>query len=312
MNRTKIITVLIPAILVVILSASSCSFRKQATKKPEDKNIVSKVEPNPKPNPVNSNNTPDEKEDEDEKYSDRIVDNANPDTLSNEKHGWGFRPNTSHETPEIPANMKELLNKYSGYYVGDTSSKVIYVTFDEGYENGYTPKILDVLKANNVKAAFFVTRPYILQNKEIVKRMMDEGHTVCNHTSKHPSMPSVTSDLERFNKEFSDTEEAYKEVTGKDMPKFFRPPMGEFSEKSLYLTQKLGYKTILWSFAHKDWLVDQQPSIETTIERVITRSHNGEIMLLHAVSKSNTEALDSIIKQLQSQGYRFGTLDEFK
>jgi peptidoglycan-N-acetylmuramic acid deacetylase len=316
MNGTKKVVTIISAILIVIFSTSSCSFKKQFVKKAADntidKNSVSKNEPATQPNPVNSNNAPDEKENDDNKYSDRIVDKTNADGLSNEKHEWGFRPNSEHKTPEIPENIMNLLNKYSGYYVGDTSSKVIYLTFDEGYENGYTLKILDVLKANNVKAAFFVTRPYILQNKEIVKRMMDEGHIVGNHTSKHPSMPSVTASLERFNKEFSDTEDAYREVTGKDMPKFFRPPMGEFSEKSLYLTQKLGYKSIFWSFAHKDWLVDQQPSVESTIERVLKRSHNGEIMLLHAVSKSNTEALDSIIKQLQSQGYHFESLEQLK
>lgn len=230
--------------------------------------------------------------------------------LDNTKQGWGYRPNSEHRTPEIPQATINLLERYSGYYVGDTSSKVIYMTFDEGYENGYTGRILDILKANNVPAAFFVTRPYITQNPDLIKRMTEEGHIVGNHTSNHPSMPDKTGNPEAFKKEFTDVEDLYKELTGQDMPKFFRPPKGEFSEKSLAMTQQLGYKTIFWSFAHKDWLVDNQPDINTTYTRIMKGAHNGEIMLLHAVSKSNTEALDSIIKDLKAQGYRFASLEE--
>lgn len=230
--------------------------------------------------------------------------------LDNTKHGWGYRPNSEHKTPEMPQSTVNLLKKYSGYYVGDTSSKVIYLTFDEGYENGYTGKILDILKANSVPAAFFVTRPYITKNPDLIKRMVEEGHIVGNHTSNHPSMPDKTGDPEAFKKEFTVVEDLYKELTGKDMPKFFRPPMGEYSEKSLAMTQQLGYKSIFWSFAHRDWLVDDQPDVNTTYTRVMNGVHNGEIMLLHAVSKSNTEALDSILKDLKAQGYRFASLEE--
>lgn len=232
--------------------------------------------------------------------------------LDNTLIPWGLKQNNTHTVPEVPAKVKALLDKYSGYYVGDTSSKVIYMTFDEGYENGYTNQILDILKSNNVRAAFFVTKPYITQNKDLIKRMVNEGHVVGNHTSKHPSMPSKTGDVNAFNLELTDTEKAFREVTGVEMPKYFRPPMGEFSEKSLYMTQRLGYRSIFWSFAHKDWEVNNQPPVDETINRVMTRSHNGEIMLLHAVSKSNTLALDSIIKELKSIGYRFGDLRELK
>lgn len=230
--------------------------------------------------------------------------------LDNKTIGWGYRPNSEHKTPEIPVATVRLLEKYSGYYVGDTTSKVIYLTFDEGYENGYTGLILDILKANNVPAAFFVTRPYITKNTDLIKRMVQEGHIVGNHTSNHPSMPDKTGDTEAFKKEFTVVEDLYKELIGKDMPRFFRPPMGEFSEKSLAMTQQLGYKSIFWSFAHKDWLVDDQPDVSTTYTRVMNGVHNGEIMLLHAVSKSNTEALDSIIKNLKALGYRFASLEE--
>lgn len=236
----------------------------------------------------------------------------NESSLSNEEIHWGYRPNKEHRTPEIVKNVDELISKYSSYYVGDTSSKKLYLTFDEGYENGYTGEILNILKANNVPAAFFVTKPYILKESDLIKRMVNEGHVVGNHTSTHPAMPSLTGDLDKFNQEFSDTEKAFKEVTGKNMPKFFRPPMGRYSEKSLYLTEKLGYKSVFWSFAHKDWEVDNQPSVDETITKVKSGVHNGSIILLHAVSESNTKALDSIIKELKSEGYEFLSLDKLK
>ncbi|MDO6354055.1 delta-lactam-biosynthetic de-N-acetylase [Caloramator sp. CAR-1] len=232
--------------------------------------------------------------------------------IDNKEYDFGLSPSRNHMPPEIPKSMQEMFKKYGAYYLGDTTNKEIYLTFDEGYENGYTSQILDILKKKNVKAAFFVTRPYINQNKELIKRMVEEGHIVGNHSSTHPSMPSKATDFNKFKKEFEDTELAFKEVTGQEMPKFFRPPMGKFSERSLYYTQKLGYKTIFWSFAHKDWLVNEQPPVEVTIERIMNRYHNGEIMLLHAVSKSNTEALETIIDKLRELGYEFKPLTELK
>lgn len=313
-------------IVVVLLTFTSC-FKKNIPQNPPStpgQNTEVTQPENPEPSKTGQNTQTTQSENINPSNSDSSCppkdnNNANqqvntdiPEGLSNKEISWGYRSNKNHTAPEIPAEYKTLLDKYSGYYVGDTSSKVIYLTFDEGYENGYTPKILDILKANDVKAAFFVTRPYIKREADIVKRMVQEGHLVCNHSSTHPSMPSKAGDIEAFNKEFTDTEAMFKEVAGIDMPKFFRPPMGVFSERSLYLTQKLGYKTIFWSFAHKDWLVNEQPSVTATHDKVLAGAHNGEIMLLHAVSKSNTEALDSIIKDLKAQGYRFGTLDELK
>lgn len=169
-----------------------------------------------------------------------------------------------------------------------------------------------MLKANDVKAAFFVVKPYITSNPDIIKRMVAEGHLVANHSSKHPAMPVRANNPEAFKKEFTEVEDAFKELTGTEMPKYFRPPMGKFSEKTLSMTKELGYKTIFWSFAHVDWDVNNQPSVQKTHDTVINRIHDGCIILLHAVSKSNTEALDSIIKDLKAQGYRFGTLDELK
>lgn len=238
------------------------------------------------------------------------TDTTEKNSVSDKERSWYYKPNKTHTVPVVPDDVKEILKRQDGYYVGKTSSKVLYLTFDEGYENGYTPAILDILKNNNVKAAFFVTRPYIKQQPDLIKRMVNEGHIVGNHSSTHPKMTSKTADIDSFNKEFTDTEKMFTQITGLQMPKYFRPPMGVYSEKSVELTKTLGYKTIFWSFAHKDWEVDNQPSVQTTHDRVLNGSHNGEIILLHAVSKSDTEALDSIIKDLKSQGYEFLSLDE--
>lgn len=225
--------------------------------------------------------------------------------LDNTKIAWWFKPNKNHETPEINLNLNFDLKDYDSYYVGDTSSKVLYLTFDEGYENGYTAKILDILKENDVKAVFFVTSPYLTSNPDLIKRMVDEGHLVGNHTNHHPSMPTVTNSEEKFNNEFADVENKFKEITGQEMPKLFRPPMGEYSQKSLAMTKNLGYKTLFWSFAYHDWDIKNQPNPEEGKKKILDGVHNGSIMLLHAVSKTNTEILDSVLKELKSQGYSF-------
>ncbi len=226
-------------------------------------------------------------------------------SLSNEKIAWWFKPNKEHVTPEINLKINFDLSKYDAHYVGDTSKKVLYLTFDEGYENGYTPKILDILKANDVKAIFFVTSPYVKDNPDIIKRMVEEGHIVGNHTNHHPSMPSVTNSEEKFNNEFSDVEAKYKEITGENMPLYFRPPMGEYSEKSLAMTKNLGYKTLFWSFAYHDWDINKQPDPVKAKDTIMNGLHNGSILLIHAVSKTNTEILDSVLKESKAQGYEF-------
>lgn len=229
--------------------------------------------------------------------------------LKTKEISWYFVPNKDHTTPRCVEEGEPFLKKYDAYYIGDPSKKDIYLTFDEGYENGYSAKILDVLKQNNVKAAFFVTTTYINANKDLIKRMTDEGHLVCNHSTTHPSMASI-HDIDKFNGEFKKCEEAYKSVTGKEMPKFFRPPMGKFSEESLKRTKDLGYKTIFWSFAYRDWIPTSQPSPENAKKTIIERIHPGAIYLLHAVSKTNTEVLSEVIKDLRKQGYTFKTLNE--
>ncbi|OBR94484.1 MULTISPECIES: delta-lactam-biosynthetic de-N-acetylase [Clostridium] len=236
--------------------------------------------------------------------------NLNTQNLDRREKNWFFKPNNSGMPSEEPADILKLLNKYSGYYLGDTSKKILYLTFDEGYENGYTSKILDILKSNNVKAAFFATTPYIKDNAELVKRMVNEGHLVCNHSEKHPSMADAAKDPIRFEREFTVTENTYKEITGKEMPKFFRPPMGKYSELSLFYTKQLGYKTIFWSFAYNDWNRQKQPSPVEAKKMINRRTHNGAIILLHAVSKTNSEILDSLIKDWKNEGYVLESLDK--
>ncbi|GFZ30509.1 delta-lactam-biosynthetic de-N-acetylase [Clostridium zeae] len=231
-------------------------------------------------------------------------------SLSNKEYSWYYMWNKN-STPDAPKETKNFVFNYDSYYIGDTSKKVLYITFDEGYENGNTGKILDVLKENKVPAAFFVVKPYILQNPDLIKRMDSEGHLVCNHSSHHPSMASVT-DPEKFKKEFTEVEEEYTKLTGKKMPPYFRPPMGRYSEASLAKTKDLGYKTIFWSFAYKDWLVDQQPDPVAAKKRILERTSDGCIVLLHAVSNTNTKILDELLKEWKSQGYEFKSLDDLK
>jgi peptidoglycan-N-acetylmuramic acid deacetylase len=257
--------------------------------------------------PTDADNTKNQpKKDANEKSS----NNVSTDT---KERDWFFVPKKDGTPSGAPDDVLNIINKNSAYYLGDTSEKVIYLTFDEGYENGYTGKILDILKANDVKAAFFVVVPYINSNKDLVKRMVDEGHLVCNHSNHHPSMAQAAlKGKDAFDKELTDTEKAFEDLTGKKMPKYFRPPMGKYSELSLQYTKELGYKTIFWSFAYNDWDPNKQPSQEYAKKLINERTHNGGIFLLHAVSKTNTEILDSVIKELKSKGYRFASLDELK
>lgn len=235
------------------------------------------------------------------------IEPTNYDTskLSNAKQSWYFVANDNHTQPQ--GNSSVALNKYNAYYVGNPNEKKIYLTFDEGYENGYTSKILDVLKAKNVKAAFFVTKPYIESDPELVKRMVAEGHLVGNHSVKHLSSPTLSDS--QLKNELTETAQAFEKVTGQDMPKVFRPPMGEYSERTLAVTSNMGYKTVFWSFAYKDWITTAQPGKDVAYNTVMSKYHNGAVLLLHAVSKSNTEALGDIIDSLRAKGYTFDTLN---
>ena len=231
--------------------------------------------------------------------------------LDNTCIDWFFIPNDEFRTPEINDKLKFKLSDYDAIYNGPTSSKnkSLYLTFDEGYENGYTDEILDVLKEKNVKAIFFVTSHYIVYSPDTVKRMVDEGHIVANHTKHHYSMPSVTYSSEVFNKELADVENRFKELTNQDMVKLFRPPMGKYSEKSLSMTKDLGYKTVFWSFAYGDYDVNSQPSPEYAKKHILGHLHDGSILLLHAISKTNANILGDVIDEARKSGYEFYLLN---
>lgn len=227
--------------------------------------------------------------------------------ISTQEYSWYFNPRNDQKQPE-PIKEANFFDKYSSYYVGNPNEKVIYLTFDAGYENGTTESILNTLKKHNAKAHFFVVESYIKNNPELVKRMEKEGHLVCNHSKTHPSMASI-NDFEKFKEEILSVEKTYKEVTGKEMPKYFRPPMGKFSEQSLKYTQDLGYSSVFWSFAYVDWYNDKQPTHEFAKDKIYTRTHPGAIVLLHPNSKTNTEILDEVITHWENEGYRLETLD---
>lgn len=222
----------------------------------------------------------------------------------NTKHGWGFTRNSQHLPPAV-GWVGPVVEKYGGIYTVHTDEKVVYLTFDEGYENGYTTDILDTLKANNVKAHFFITSGYLKSNPELVERIVNEGHVLGNHSVNHPSLPTLSD--EQVVQEIKGLESQLKKIVNYDMY-LFRPPMGEWSERTLKITEDLGYKTVFWSMAYQDWQVDQQQGWERAYNHVMTNVHNGAVILLHAVSSDNAAALDKIIKDLKAQGYRFELL----
>ena len=230
-------------------------------------------------------------------------------TVNNQKIGWGIKRNDNHEQPDLGKKNKEILEEFNGIAIGNKEDKYIYLTFDEGYEAGYTRQILSTLKENNVKATFFITAHYLNTQPELVKEMLDYGHIVGNHTVNHKSMPTLTE--EQINSEVMDLHKSIYEQFGYEM-KYIRPPMGEFSEKSLNKINSLGYKTVMWSFAYEDWNENKQPDEQTAKKKIIDNVHNGEIMLLHGNSKTNTNILGDVIKEIKNMGYEFKSLDEFQ
>ena len=225
-----------------------------------------------------------------------------------ETGAWGLSFRQEGQPPSGPAGNTQL-QKYDATYLGDPAEKVLYLTFDAGYENGNTAKILDILKAHNVPAAFFLVGHYVEKNADLVRRMVEEGHIVGNHTMHHKDMSQLT-DKETFSKELTDLETLFKEVTGKELPKYYRPPQGIYSEENLKMAQELGYKTVFWSLAYADWNNDAQPSKEQAFAKLLPRTHNGAVVLLHSTSKTNAAILDELLLRWEEQGYRFGTVEE--
>ena len=227
--------------------------------------------------------------------------------LTVETGSWGLSFQTEGLPPTGPAGTKQL-EQYDAAYLGDTDEKIIYLTFDSGYENGSTAQILDVLKKHNAPAAFFLVGNYIERNADLVRRMVEEGHIVGNQTMHHFDM-SKLSDQAAFAKELQDLEALFKETTGKDMPKYYRPPQGIYSQENLQMAKNLGYKTVFWSLAYVDWRNDAQPTKEEAFSKLLPRIHNGAVVLLHSTSSTNAQILDELLTRWEAMGYRFASID---
>ena len=225
-----------------------------------------------------------------------------------ETASWGLSYPVEGSAPRGPASSS-LLSRYDAAYIGNTEEKVLYLTFDAGYENGNTAQILDVLKKHNVPAAFFLVGHYIEKNPDLVRRMVAEGHIVGNHTMHHYDM-SKLSDKAAFEKELNDLEALYLQVVGSEMPKFYRPPQGVYSAENLQMAKELGYKTVFWSLAYVDWNNDAQPTREQAFAKLIPRVHNGAVVLLHSTSKTNAQILDELLTRWEEMGYRFESVDK--
>ncbi|HJA05706.1 MAG TPA: polysaccharide deacetylase family protein [Candidatus Mediterraneibacter pullicola] len=221
---------------------------------------------------------------------------------------WGLSFQEEGQPPVANATFEELA-QYDAFYAQDTNEKILYLTFDCGYENGNTPQILDALKKHGAPATFFVVGTYIESNPELIKRMISEGHTVGNHTWHHPDMAQISA-MEIFQKELTDVEDAYKEVTGEEMTKFYRPPQGKYSESNLKNAQQLGYQTFFWSLAYVDWYENDQPTKEEAFDKLIGRIHPGAIVLLHNTSRTNAEILDELLGKWEEMGYQIRALAE--
>lgn len=223
-------------------------------------------------------------------------------------NNWGLSFQTEGRTPQGNASAAEL-KKYDAYFCGDEDQPVIYLTFDAGYENGYTAQILDVLQSHNAPAAFFLVGNYLQQEPELVQRMLDEGHIVGNHTWSHPDIATVQT-KEALAEQLTKLEDLFREVTGQEMSKYYRPPQGKYSQDNLELAQSLGYTTVFWSLAYVDWYENDQPTRDQAFAKLIPRIHNGAVVLLHSTSRTNAEILDELLTAWEDLGYRFGTLDE--
>ena len=221
---------------------------------------------------------------------------------------WGLSFPTEGQPPVGNATVSDLA-QYNAYYLGDTGRKVIYLTFDCGYENGCTGKILDTLKKHNAPAAFFVVGHMIESAPDIVRRMAAEGHIVGNHTYHHPDMSAI-SDQAAFQKELEDLEALYRETTGQELSRFYRPPQGKYSVSNLQQAKALGYTTVFWSLAYVDWYTDDQPTPDQAFSKLLPRIHDGAVVLLHSTSSTNAEILDELLTRWEDMGYSFAPLTQ--
>jgi peptidoglycan-N-acetylmuramic acid deacetylase len=221
---------------------------------------------------------------------------------------WGLSFQEEGKRPAGNATIDDL-KQYNAYYASDTDEKILYLTFDAGYENGNTPAILEALKKHQAPAVFFAVGNFIKDNPDLIKRMITEGHIVGNHTMTHPDMSQISS-MESFQKELEGVEELYTSVTGEPMTKFYRPPRGVYSTENLSMAKELGYSTFFWSLAYVDWIQEQQPSKEEAFQKLIPRIHPGAIVLLHNTSSTNAAILDELLTKWEEMGYQFHSIKE--
>ena len=228
--------------------------------------------------------------------------------LQPEAANWGLSFQEEGQRPVGNATVAEL-QPYHAYYAQDTNEKIIYLTFDCGYENGNTPAILDALKKHQVSATFFTVGTFLEAEPDLVKRMVAEGHTLGNHTWHHPDMSAIST-IDTFSEELNSTADAYRQITGEEMPHYYRPPQGKYSTENLQMAKDLGYSTFFWSLAYVDWYQDNQPSKEEAFAKLLGRIHPGAIVLLHNTSSTNDAILDELLTRWEDMGYHFGTLQE--
>lgn len=222
---------------------------------------------------------------------------------------WGLSFQ-SEGAPPVANASQDYLKEFGALYVGDTNKKEIYITFDAGFENGNTERILDALKKHGVKATFFLVGNYFETQPELVKRMAEEGHTIGNHTYSHPDMSKI-GDIQSFQTELQKNEALYRDILGSEMPKLYRPPQGKFCEENLKMAQQLGYSTVFWSLAYVDWYTDDQPTPEQAFSKLLPRIHPGAVVLLHSTSSTNAEILDELLTKWEEMGYSFGDLEAY-
>ena len=222
--------------------------------------------------------------------------------------GWGLSFQEEGKRPAGNASIDDL-KQYNAYYASDTDQKIIYLTFDAGYENGNTPAILDALKKHQAPAVFFVVGNFIKDNPDLIRRILADDNIIGNHTMTHPDLPQISS-MDAFKKELQDVEELYTSLTGEAMTKFYRPPRGIYNTENLSMAKELGYSTFFWSLAYVDWIQDQQPSREEAFQKLLTRIHPGAIVLLHNTSSTNAEILDELLTKWEEMGYEFHSLKE--
>ena len=302
------------AVVALLLLAGCSCLEKQEMTAGQAKEIESSIEVVD----FNEYNTISEKEAEEQETTTQEIETVQEDTaktqppegfeLKFDSEEWGLsfgEPGTQ----SVGNASAEDLAWYDAYYVGDDSEKIIYLTFDCGYENGNTEPILDALKKHNVQATFFVVGHFLETAPDLTKRMVEEGHAVGNHTYHHPDMSAI-SDQESFQKELDDVADLFYEITGTKLSKYYRPPQGKCNAKNVKMAQEIGYSTIFWSLAYVDWDTEKQPSHEEAFDKLTTRVHPGAIVLLHNTSQTNGEILDELLTKWEDMGYTFKPLSD--